>query len=178
MCAAQYSGVQPLSSLASKSTCILSTIAFTISSSWFCLLGAGRHAEDSRDNPLFVQILTNVVMGRFIILPWFLGLTDFDGGCGFVVTKLTSAPLRNARKNYELERRGLTMLFVFVVSLIATSTGHNWGLASPLISKEVPLARLPLSLGGLKVFLITDVHVGPNVSKDIVDSVVGQGNPL
>jgi len=66
-----------------------------------------------------------------------------------------------------------------VFTLIALNTGYQWGRDSPAVKTvEVPLARLPQCLDKLRVFLITDVHTGPNVSKRFVEETVKVANGL
>lgn len=43
---------------------------------------------------------------------------------------------------------------------------------------EVTLARLPQELSGLRIAQLSDVHVGPTIHKDFIDTIVAQTNAL
>jgi len=148
---------------------------------FFMMFGIGNSITitSSSGTPNFFVLLAYVTLGIIIIVPFALGLTDTLTGIAFVAARYFNKPLPNTRKNWELERWGVAMSFLFVFTLVALSTGYSWGRDSaPLKTIEVPLARLPQCLDKLRVFLITDVHTGPAVSKRFVEETTKVANGL
>jgi predicted MPP superfamily phosphohydrolase len=129
--------------------------------------------------PNFFVVLSFCIMGVLIIIPFACGMTDAITGIAFLYCKYKNIQLPNKRPNWEMERWSLVMCFLFSFSMVAFSTGYSWGKDGPITKTiEVPLARLPSCLDGLKVFLITDVHTGPNVSENFIIETVRTANNL
>jgi predicted MPP superfamily phosphohydrolase len=69
---------------------------------------------------------------------------------------------------------------IVVSYLVASAVGLAGGLADPaVVAVNVPLARLPPALAGLRVGLLTDLHVGPAIGATrlgrAVDSLLATG---
>lgn len=144
---------------------------------WFMCLGFDNVSSRADDNPTFAAYVSNHLLGVFIIAPWSIALTDFCVGSAFLYCHWSDAPLPNTRKGYEWARWLLTVFFLFTFSLIALSTGYQWGRDTPrVVTMEIPLARLPKCLDGFKAFLVTDVHVGSLVKRDFIEGVVAEIN--
>lgn len=148
---------------------------------WLALFGVGNlgNSASSEGNPNFFVMVALNFLGAIMITPWCVGITDFCTGLYFIISRLLAKPLPNTRKHWEFERFGFLMSLMIVFLLIGLNTSYQWGRDTPLLKTiEVPLARLPLCLDKLRVFLITDVHTGPNVSKDFVIQTTNFANSL
>ena len=145
---------------------------------WFICLSISR-SQNYGDGPTFASYFANHLLGIGIITPWVLGLTDFVFGSCFLYCYMMNFPLPNTRKRYELERWSFSMFSLFIFTMIGFSTGYTWGSDTPrLVTKEIPLSRLPSCLDGLKVFQITDVLVGPLVTKEFISSFAKEVNSI
>ena len=88
------------------------------------------------------------------------GCPDWRGLPCVASQKATAAKLTT-----QLEKRALVHGDADLVHLrrIGLDTAYFWFEdAAPLVTAEVPLARLPRCMDGLKLFLISDQHVGPS----------------
>ncbi len=68
---------------------------------------------------------------------------------------------------------------VATVSVIAGASALHSALGVPkLVDVKVPLKLLPKSMNGLTIVQISDLHVGPTIRRDVVESLVARVNAL
>jgi predicted MPP superfamily phosphohydrolase len=72
-----------------------------------------------------------------------------------------------------------TALAVPAIATLMTVLGLvNARRTAQVVTVDVPIADLPASLHGFTIVQISDVHVGPTISRDYVESIVGAVNRL
>lgn len=83
---------------------------------------------------------------------------------------------RNRRQgSVDSSRRG----FILAASAGSAAIGIGQAVSGPQVKRvEVPLAGLPEGLRGLKIVQLSDLHVGPTITRDYVQKVVDQVNEL
>ena len=141
-----------------------------------------RH-DDSGLEPSYWVMLWYNVLGTLIIVPYSESLTDAATGIAHLVARQRGQPLPNTRKNWLQERWCCAVGIWALCALAAVDEAYYWGdQNAPLVTVEVPLARLPRCLDGVKVFLIADTHAGPLISQsaisDMVELVNAQQPPI
>ena len=141
-----------------------------------------RH-DDSGLEPSYWVMLWYNVLGTLIIVPYSESLTDAATGIAHLVARQRGLPLPNSRKNWLQERWCCAVGIWALCALAAVDEAYYWGdQNAPLVTVEVPLARLPRCLDGVKVFLIADTHAGPLISQsaisDMVELVNAQQPPI
>jgi predicted MPP superfamily phosphohydrolase len=95
----------------------------------------------------------------------------------YVVAALADALPRDPER-----RAFLARAFAIGVAAISAAVG-SWGAATVARGFEVrrvrvPLGKLPLSASGYMIVQITDVHVGPTIGRDFVETIVRKTNAL
>lgn len=130
--------------------------------------------EDSQGlEPSYWVTLWYNVLGALLLVPWSECLCDMLSGAAFLIARRQQIPLPNSRPNWLKERWALSMCVWLLCSLAGLNTGYFWGSdTAQVVEVDVPLARLPRCLDGLRVFLLSDTHAGPLVSKSNIDRIV------
>jgi hypothetical protein len=119
------------------------------------------------------------IFGALFVVPWSECLGDALSGAAFLVARHQQKPLPNSRPNWLKERWLLSMCLWLLCTVAGLNTAYFWGDGTaPLVEVEVPLAKLPLCMDGLRVFLISDTHAGPLVSEDEIEQIVQLANSL
>jgi predicted MPP superfamily phosphohydrolase len=83
----------------------------------------------------------------------------------------------------DAERRQVLARLVAGGAALVAGTLGLWSLRSGLAGArvrrvEVKLARLPSALSGLRIAQLSDVHVGPTIHRNFIETVVAQTNAL
>lgn len=133
-----------------------------------------------------------LVLGRLADAPWaralafasyvWMGLV-FLLMVGLGLAELLHVGTRLTQGVPDPERRlFLARLFGGGAASLAALTGAvalRSGLRQPdLVNVTVPLPRLPQDLDGLTIVQISDLHVGPTIRRDMVESLVARVNAL
>ncbi len=107
-------------------------------------------------------------------------LLTFDLGRGMVgVGRRIAQRERPADPDKRLTLSRLLAGVAALVSIGGAGVGAANALGQvPIQRVRVPLSRLPKALDGLTIVQISDLHVGPTISRDFVDGVVRQVNGL
>jgi len=139
--------------------------------------------------PLGLIFAHNAV--RFAIAPFlwviytWLGMAFFCSVAADLLKLVTvTIPLAIQRKPLNPERRqflamvtgGVVLLADFGLSLTAL-----WGATASAVQVKrvrVTLTKLPPALEGYRIVQISDVHVGPTIGRDFVQTIVGEINVL
>ena len=116
-------------------------------------------------------------MGLLLFLVLALGAADL-ARAAWQVTRAFSgaAPLDSDR------RQVVARLVAGAAAMVGGSLGFlalRSGLARVQVRRvEVTLARLPKALSGTRIVQLSDVHVGPTIHKDFIETIVKQCNAL
>jgi predicted MPP superfamily phosphohydrolase len=111
-----------------------------------------------------------------------LGVFAYMGGLLYLVLFLLAWELPRRRASSKerrvfLARAAAGTALAGTTGVVYMGTGNALGeISTPEI--EVPLARLPKALDGLKIVQLTDVHIGPILDKRFLKSVVDKVNHL
>jgi predicted MPP superfamily phosphohydrolase len=114
-----------------------------------------------------------VWMGYAFYLFLFTLVADIVRGVAALAGALPSEPDR---------RVFLARAFAAAIASFAAAVGL-WGVATvargfAVKRVRVPLAKLPSSASGYSIVQITDVHVGPTIGRDFVETIVRETNAL
>ncbi len=116
-------------------------------------------------------------LGFLLFLVLALGVTDLARGLWQVARSLGDAPPLDADR-----RQVAARLVAGAAALVGASLGLvslRSGLARVQLRRvTVTLARLPKSLNGLRIAQLSDVHVGPTIHRDFIETIVTQTNEL
>jgi predicted MPP superfamily phosphohydrolase len=116
-------------------------------------------------------------LGLLLFLVLALGVADLGRGVWELARSLSdSAPLDPER------RRAVARIVAGAAALVGASLGL-WSVRSALSRVrlrrvEVTLARLPKALSGTRIVQLSDVHVGPTIHRDFIETIVAQTNAL
>jgi len=126
-----------------------------------------------------------ISLGFFSLVIAILLLKDVFIFGSFLINKLSSLFISQSDANeiYDPERRRfLINAFNFgtlAVSAAATSFGIYGALRKPYIKKvTVPLSYLPEEFEGFTIAQFSDIHVGPTVKREYLQTVVNEINKL
>jgi predicted MPP superfamily phosphohydrolase len=117
-------------------------------------------------------------IGLLFILVMLLTVTDL----GLLLASLI-AQLGNERSPADPEKRAtISRLLGVSVALVAGGAGTaavRSGLGQLVVKQvDVALRRLPAALDGTTIVQLTDVHVGPTIRREFIESVVERANAL
>lgn len=119
------------------------------------------------------------IFGALWLIPWSECLSDMLSGAAFLIARHRQLPLPSSRPNWPKERWLISMCMWLLCSLAGLNTGYFWGSdTATVVEVEVPLARLPRCMDGLRAFHLTDTHAGPLVSKSNIERIVALVNSL
>ena len=121
--------------------------------------------------------LAMIWMGLLLFLTLAVGAADLARGVWQV-----SRAWANAEPLLPERRQVVARLLAGAAALVGGSLGL-WSLRSGLggvsIKRvEVSLARLPAALSGTRIVQLSDVHVGPTIHRDFIETIVEQCNAL
>jgi predicted MPP superfamily phosphohydrolase len=116
-------------------------------------------------------------LGLLLFLVLALGLADLGRGIWELARSLSDAPPLDPAR-----RRAAARIVAGAAALVGASLGF-WSVRSALgrvrlRHVEVTLARLPKALSGTRIVQLSDVHVGPTIHKDFIETIVAQTNAL
>lgn len=121
-----------------------------------------------------VMWFTYIWLGTLFFLVLSLGVSDL---ARFIFTRVQGADLADPERRLAISR-----IFAGGAALLglgAATTGVVNGLAPVAVRRVgVSLAKFPASMAGTKIVQLTDVHVGPTIGKDFIDSIVKRVNDL
>lgn len=90
---------------------------------------------------------------------------------------LFSRHLLNENYTIDFERR--SFLTFGTLALTAAATGFAQAIKGPkVIEVEVPIKNLPSDFQGFRIVQISDLHIGPTITKDYAENVVSIANGL
>ena len=129
--------------------------------------------------PSYWVIVWYNIFGALLLVPWSECMCDAMAGAAFLYARHRQLPLPNSRPNWLKERWLLSMCMWLLCSLAGLNTAYFWGSnTAPVVEVQVPLARLPQCMDGLRIFLLSDTHAGPLVSKSNIERIVTLVNSL
>jgi uncharacterized protein len=116
-------------------------------------------------------------LGLLLFLVLALGVADLARGAWQLARSLADAPPLDPERRQAVAR---------IVAGAAALVGASLGLLSVrsalgrvrLRHVEITLARLPKALSGTRIVQLSDVHVGPTIHKDFIETIVAQTNAL
>ncbi|TRY89492.1 hypothetical protein DNTS_016065 [Danionella cerebrum] len=123
--------------------------------------------------PHWLSMLTFSCLGVYVILLFFL----FVFGCLKRIGKLLS----RSRSGEEVVAGGSasqTVLALLVTAILAVYGLVNAAQPPRVVEVEIPVEKLPESLNGLKLVLLSDIHLGPTVGRSKLQHVVTMVNEL
>nr|XP_006121815.1 transmembrane protein with metallophosphoesterase domain [Pelodiscus sinensis] len=121
------------------------------------------------EEPSFFSLASYTCLGAYIILVFFL----FALGTVEQVYKLL---IRRGAQTSGVHKSSKTMIkpiLAVMVTIALTTVGLLNASQPPAVTTvEIPIHKLPLSMDGLKVVMICDIHLGPTVGKTKLGMVV------
>lgn len=126
-----------------------------------------------------VMFVTFFWLGFLFYLALFLGLSDL----GRLAAGLVRRIRKTAKPEVDLERRAFLARVVASSALVGGGAVTGLGVLSAFggfNTPEVPvrLDRLPPALSGLRIALLSDLHLGPVLGKRFLEAVVEKTNSL
>lgn len=121
--------------------------------------------------PHWLSMLTFSCLGVYVILLFLLMLFGLSSRMlqmfkGSSVVVVVSSSARQ------------TVLALVMTALLAVYGLLNAAQPPQLVEVEVPLEKLPASMDGLKVVLLSDIHLGPTVGRSQLQRIVTMVNQL
>jgi hypothetical protein len=116
-------------------------------------------------------------LGLLLFLVLALGAADLVRGFWQVGRAFSNAAPPDPER-----RQAVARLIAGAAALVGGALGF-WSVRSALSGVqlrhvEVTLARLPKALSGTRIVQLSDVHVGPTIHKDFIETIVAQSNAL
>ena len=112
-------------------------------------------------------------MGLLLYLFIFTVLTDAARGVAALAGVLPADPERR-----QLLARAVALLVTGSAVVTSLAGALNVARGFEVKRVRVPLARLPKSASGYRIVQLTDVHIGPTIGRDFLESVVREANAL
>nr|XP_032816664.1 transmembrane protein with metallophosphoesterase domain isoform X2 [Petromyzon marinus] len=134
--------------------------------------------------PHVFSLVSSTCLGAYVLLNfWLLVLLPADRCLRFAVRALTPAMEKDEEvKDEKIERRKRARVLLAIALLLTVSMTllavHNAAGRPHTPRVEVRLQRLPANLSGLKVALLSDIHLGPTVGRSKLAQVVDITNGL
>jgi predicted MPP superfamily phosphohydrolase len=142
----------------------------------------GRRLPLSLSTPILMPVY--VWLGTLWLLVVVLGVTDLlRWGLTGLGHLLSHPSLLASLAPEDPERRWvLARIFGSMVALVAggaSVTAVATGFSRAVVRRvEIPLNRLPRALAGTKIVQLSDVHIGPTLGRDFIESIVELTNSL
>ncbi|XP_061404582.1 transmembrane protein with metallophosphoesterase domain isoform X2 [Lethenteron reissneri] len=134
--------------------------------------------------PHVFSLVSSTCLGAYILLNfWLLVLLTTDRCLRFAARALTPAMKKDEEvEDEKIERRKRARAILAIALLLTVSMTllavHNAAGRPHTPRVEVRLQRLPANLSGLKVALLSDIHLGPTVGRSKLAQVVDITNGL
>lgn len=112
-------------------------------------------------------------MGLSFYLLLFTALGDAARGVASLAGWLPADPDRRV-----VLARGLAAAVGGAAALLGVGGALNVARGFEVKKVRVPLAKLPASASGYRIVQMTDVHVGPTIGRDFIESIVRESNAL
>ncbi|XP_053118439.1 transmembrane protein with metallophosphoesterase domain [Hemicordylus capensis] len=127
------------------------------------------------EEPYFFSLAAYTCLGGYIILIFFLfALGSLEQGYKFLVQR--GAKMSIINKN---SRLAMKPALAILVTIALTILGLLNASQPPAVKTvAIPVHKLPLSMDGLKVVLLSDIHLGPTVGKTKLEMIVKMANAL
>jgi predicted MPP superfamily phosphohydrolase len=116
-------------------------------------------------------------LGLLLFLVLALGVADLGRGVWELGRSLSDSPPLDPER-----RQAVARIVAGAAALVGASLGL-WSVRSALSRVrlrrvEITLARLPKALSGTRIVQLSDVHVGPTIHRDFIETIVAQSNAL
>lgn len=123
--------------------------------------------------PHWLSILSFSCLGIYVILLFFL----FVFGCLNRLRRLLSRR-RGEEDAVSSASASQTVLALIVTAILAVYGLVNAAQPPRVIEVEIPVEKLPESLNGLRLVLLSDIHLGPTVGRSKLQRIVTMVNEL
>ncbi|XP_066503898.1 transmembrane protein with metallophosphoesterase domain [Hoplias malabaricus] len=120
--------------------------------------------------PHWLALLTFTCLGVYIILLFFL----FAFSCMARIRRLCF----RSSETQDMGSSTQTFLALIVTAILSVYGLINAAQPPQVVEVEVPLQKLPASLDGLKIVLLSDIHLGPTVGRSKLQRIVTMVNEL
>jgi uncharacterized protein len=116
-------------------------------------------------------------LGLLLFLVLALGVADLGRGVWELARSLSDSPPLDPER-----RQAVARIVAGAAALVGASLGL-WSVRSALSRVrlrrvEITLARLPKALSGTRIVQLSDVHVGPTIHRDFIETIVARSNAL
>jgi uncharacterized protein len=116
-------------------------------------------------------------LGLLLFLVLALGVADLGRGVWELGRSLSDSPPLDPER-----RQAVARIVAGAAALVGASLGL-WSVRSALSRVrlrrvEITLARLPKALSGTRIVQLSDVHVGPTIHRDFIETIVARSNAL
>lgn len=123
--------------------------------------------------PHWLSLLSFSCLGVYVILLFFL----FVFGCLNRLGKLLSRS-RSAEDAVASGSSRQTVLALIITAVLAVYGLVNAAQPPRVVEVEIPVEKLPESLNGLRLVLLSDIHLGPTVGRSKLQRIVTMVNEL
>ncbi|NP_001073512.2 transmembrane protein with metallophosphoesterase domain [Danio rerio] len=123
--------------------------------------------------PHWLSLLSFSCLGVYVILLFFL----FVFGCLNRLGKLLSRS-RSAEDAVASGSFRQTVLALIITAVLAVYGLVNAAQPPKVVDVEIPVEKLPESLNGLRLVLLSDIHLGPTVGRSKLQRIVSMVNEL
>nr|NP_001073512.1 transmembrane protein with metallophosphoesterase domain [Danio rerio]Q08BG1.1 RecName: Full=Transmembrane protein with metallophosphoesterase domain [Danio rerio]AAI24739.1 Zgc:153790 [Danio rerio] len=123
--------------------------------------------------PHWLSLLSFSCLGVYVILLFFL----FVFGCLNRLGKLLSRS-RSAEEAVASGSFRQTVLALIITAVLAVYGLVNAAQPPKVVDVEIPVEKLPESLNGLRLVLLSDIHLGPTVGRSKLQRIVSMVNEL
>ncbi|XP_036442746.1 transmembrane protein with metallophosphoesterase domain [Colossoma macropomum] len=120
--------------------------------------------------PHWLALLSFTCLGVYIILVFFL--VAFS--CVSRLRRLCSS----SSDGQDGSATGQTVLALMVTALLTVYGLFNAAQPPQVVEVEVPVEKLPASMDGLKIVLLSDIHLGPTIGQSKLQLIVTMVNQL
>ncbi|XP_062869259.1 transmembrane protein with metallophosphoesterase domain [Trichomycterus rosablanca] len=123
--------------------------------------------------PHWFAMLSFTCLGIYVILIFFLMATS----CLNRIHRLFS-PRSDCQDGSASGAVRQTLLALLVTALLTVYGLFNAARPPQVVDVEIPLEKLPVSMNGLKLVLLSDIHLGPTVGRSKLQLIVNMVNQL
>lgn len=120
--------------------------------------------------PHWLSLLSFSCLGIYVILLFLLMALSCASRMLQMFSKGSALVVSNSTKQ--------TVLALILTALLAVYGLLNAAQPPQVVEVEVPLEKLPASMDGLKVVLLSDIHLGPTVGRSQLQRIVTMVNQL
>lgn len=117
--------------------------------------------------PHWFSLLSFSCLGIYVILLFFLVVF----GCLNRIRRLLSPSLSE-------DTTSQTVLALIVTAILAVYGLVNAAQPPRVVEVEIPVEKLPESLSGLKLVLLSDIHLGPTIGRSKLQRIINMVNEL